>query len=54
MQGHTSDIEAVAFSPNAKFIVSASEDQFECRLQIRLFERSFMLNSSPAPCQKSA
>src|SRR5262249_26278218 len=27
MQGHTSDIEAIAFFPNGKFIASASEDK---------------------------
>jgi WD40 repeat protein len=27
LQGHTSDIESVAFSPNGKFVVSASEDK---------------------------
>jgi caspase domain-containing protein/WD40 domain-containing protein len=27
MQGHTSDIESVAFSPNGKFVASASEDK---------------------------
>ena len=27
LQGHTSDVEAVAFSPNGKFVVSASEDK---------------------------
>ena len=27
LKGHTSDVEAVAFTPNGKFVVSASEDK---------------------------
>jgi WD40 repeat protein len=27
LQGHTSDVEAIAFAPNGKFVVSASEDK---------------------------
>jgi WD40 repeat protein len=27
LQGHTSDVEALSFSPNGKFVVSTSEDR---------------------------